>query len=60
MKTSCNNLFPSYLQEVSWTSYKLEEKVLICYNKLQKQATNSKQQVVYSFPASAAKQVTLQ
>ena len=53
-------MFASYLQEVSGTSYKLQEKVLVCYNKLQKQATDNKQQVVYRFPASAAKQVTLQ
>ena len=53
-------MFASYLQEVSGTSYKLQEKVLICYNKLQKQATDNKQQVVYRFPALAAKQVTLQ
>ena len=53
-------MFASYLQRVSGTSYKLQEKVLICYNKLQKQATDNKQQVVYRFPASAAKQVTLQ
>ena len=52
-------MFASYLQRVSGTSYKLQEKVLICY-KLQKQATDNKQQVVYRFPASAAKQVTLQ
>ena len=53
-------MFASYLQRVSGTSYKLQEKVLICYNKLQKQATDNKQQVVYRFPASAAKQVILQ
>ena len=53
-------MLASYLQEVSGTSYKLQEKVLSCYNKLQKQATDNKQQVVYRFPASAAKQVTLQ
>ena len=53
-------MFASYLQRVSGTSYKLQEKVLICYNKLEKQATDNKQQVVYRFPASAAKQVTLQ
>ena len=53
-------MFASYLQRVSGTSYKLQEKVLICYKKLQKQATDNKQQVVYRFPASAAKQVTLQ
>ena len=53
-------MFASYLQEVSGTSYKLQEKVLSCYNKLQKQATDNKQQVVYRFPASDAKQVTLQ
>ena len=53
-------MFASYLQEVSGTSYKLQEKVLSCYNKLQKQATNNKQQVFYRFPASAAKEVTVQ
>ena len=53
-------MLASYLQEVSETSYKSQEKVLSCYNKLQKQATRNKQQVVYSFPPSAAKQVTLQ
>ena len=53
-------MFASYLEEVSGTCYKLQEKVLSCYNKLQKQTTDNKQQVVYRFPASAVKQVTLQ
>ena len=51
-------MLASYLQEVFGTSYKIQEKVLSCYNKLQKQATGNRQQVVYRFPASAAKQVT--
>ena len=53
-------MLASYLQEVSRTSYKLEEKVLSCCNKLQKQATDNKQQVFCMFPASTAKQVNLQ
>ena len=41
--------------QVKGKSCKPQEKVLSCYNKLQKQATDNKQQVVYRFPASAAK-----
>ena len=37
--------------QVKTKSCKPQEKVLSCYNKLQKQATDNKQQVVYRFPA---------
>ena len=43
-----------------WNKLQVTGKVLIYYNKLQKQATDNKQQVVCRFTASAAKQVTLQ